>query len=150
MGIYPITYLYRLFGNPVSVRCTGTLKNGIDLKEDVAMTFNDGQTYTASASIVDFWGLERLKIVGSKGKTDLLFYHGANAVKLRRADGRHETVRGDGSLLNEFDKASAEIREGLTQSRFVPHQATLDVMKILDECRSQMGLVYPFERARLP
>ena len=40
----------------------------------------------------------------------------------------------------------SEIREGLTESRFVPHQATLDVMEMMDECRRQMGLVYPFEQ----
>ena len=39
-----------------------------------------------------------------------------------------------------------EIREGLVQSRYVPHKATIEVMQILDECRRQMGLVYPFEQ----
>ena len=58
-----------------------------------------------------------------------------------------DTVKsGFGGILNEFDLAAAEIREGLTESRFVPHQATLDVMKIMDECRRQMNLIYPFEQ----
>ena len=62
------------------------------------------------------------------------------------AEGKEkETYEGYGGMLNEFDLAAAEIQEGLTESRYVPHKATLDVMTILDECRRQMGLVYPFE-----
>lgn len=146
VGVYPITYLYRLFGNPAAVKCDGVLEGGIDLKEDVAMTFSNGRTFTASVSIVDFKGLERLKIVGDKASVSIRFFHSANSVKLRRKTGKNETFRGDGSMLNEFDRAAEEIREGLTESRLVPHQATLEVMKILDQCRAQMGLVYPFEQ----
>ena len=40
-----------------------------------------------------------------------------------------------------IDRDNLTIREGLTESRFVPHQATLDVMELMDECRRQMGLV---------
>lgn len=146
VGIYPIAYLYRLFGRPVAVHCEGVLKHGIDLKEDVRLTFAHGRTFLASSSIVDFWGLEQLKLQGTQGRTSLLFYHNANTVRLRRVHGKSEVFRGDGSMLNEFDQAAAEIRAGRTESIFVPHQATLDVMGILDECRKQMGLVYPFER----
>lgn len=145
IGVYPVTYLYRLFGRPDAVRCVGTLKNGIDLGENIEMTFANGKTYAASVSIADYKGLERLYIKGSKAKTDLLFYHRANAVRLRRVGGPCEKFCGYGGLLNEFDQVAAEMREGLVESRCVPQQATLDVMRILDDCRRQMGLVYPFE-----
>ena len=69
----------------------------------------------------------------------------AGSVTLERKDGEPETFSGFGGILNEFDLAAAEIREGLTESRFVPRRASLDVMKIMDECRRQLNLVYPFE-----
>ncbi len=146
VGVYPIAYLYRLFGNPVKVHCSGVLENGIDLCEDVAMTFPNGKTYTASVSIVDYKGLEKMKIVGRDASTSIRFFHHANRAVLKRKHGKNEIVCGDGSMTNEFDRASEEIRNGLTESRFVPHQATLDVMRIMDECRRQMGLIYPFEK----
>ncbi len=146
VGIYPVAYLYRLFGVPTAIRCEGILKDGIDLGEEVHLTFAGGKTYTASVSIADLRGLERLKIRGSKAKTSLLFYHSANAVSLRRKGGGREVFRADGSILNEFDRAAAEIREGRSESHYVPHQATVEVLRILDECRRQMGLRYPFER----
>ena len=146
VGVYPITYLYRLFGNPVSVKCRGIVEKGIDWCEDIDMTFSGGETYTATASIRDFWGFERLVLKGEKAKTHILMFHGANRAKLVRKDGKNEVFSGDGSYLNEFNRAAEEIRQGLTESRYVPHQATLDVMRIMDECRAQMNLVYPFER----
>ena len=45
VGVYPITYLYRLFGMPVEIKSCGVLKNGIDLYEDVALTFQNGKTF---------------------------------------------------------------------------------------------------------
>ena len=145
VGVYPITYLYRLFGKPVSISCKGVLAGGIDEKEEVSLTFPGGETFVASASIVDFKGLEHFSLVGEKAKTSLWFFHGAGKVKLKRKHGKNETFRGVGGYLNEFDCVAAEIREGLTESRLVPLTATLDVMEIMDECRRQMGLVYPFE-----
>lgn len=146
IGVYPITYLYRLFGNPVKVECVGKLENGVDLLEDVAMTFSDGGRYVASISMTDWKGLERMSIKGTKASLSVLFYHNASRIKLKRKQGRNEVFKGDGSMLNEFDLVASEIRRDLTESRYVPQQATLDVMLILDECRRQLGLVYPFER----
>ena len=89
--------------------------------------------------------LEYLRMKGTKAKLFLPFYHGANAVTLKRKGAAAERFAGYGGYLNEFDLAAGEIREGLSESRYVPHKATLEVMEILDECRRQMGLVYPFD-----
>ena len=147
VGIYPITYLYRLFGKPAEIRCAGRLKGGIDLREEVAMSFPNGLTCTASISMCDFRGLERILLDGSKGRVKYYFFHNANRVKLVRRRGPNEVFHADGGYLTEFDTAAGEIRGGLTQSLLVPPRATTDVMEILDECRRQMKLVYPFEQA---
>lgn len=145
VGIYPITYLYRLFGKPTQIQCAGRLEGGIDLCEDVRMTFPNGLTCTASISMCDFKGLEKVCLDGSKGRVKYYFFHSAKRVKLTRKGGRNEVFKADGSYLNEFDAAAGEIRSRLTQSLLVPPGATMDVMEILDECRRQMKLVYPFE-----
>ncbi len=145
VGIYPITYACRLLGKPERVTCRGTLRGGIDVGEEITLAFPCGERCSISTSILDFKGLERMKLIGSKARTDLRFYHSIDRVKLRRKHGRNESFRGKGGMLNEFDLVAGEIREGLTESRFVPHAATLDVMEVMDECRRQMGLVYPFE-----
>lgn len=145
VGIYPITYLYRLFGKPAQIQCTGRLEGGIDLSEDVTLTFPNGLTGTASVSMCDFKGLEKIYLAGDKGRIRYYFFHMANQAALMHRGGKISLFRGDGSYLNELDKVAGEIRRGLLQSELVPPSATVDVMEILDECRRQMKLVYPFE-----
>ena len=53
---------------------------------------------------------------------------------------------GKTTYLNEFDRCAKEIRGGRKESAYIPFEATLSTMKIMDECRKQMGLKYPFEK----
>ena len=144
--VYPLTYVYRLLGKPEAISCSGVIENGIDTKEEIALTYKDGFTSHVSASIVDMDGLESLILEGEKAKTKLWFCHNAKSVKLKRKGGKNAFVRGDGGMLNEFDLVAGEIRRGLKESEYVPQEATLAVMEMMDECRRQMGLVYPFEK----
>lgn len=146
VGVYPVTYLYRLFGKPESITCKADkMKNGVDLAETITMNFEDGRSVTFRSSVDDFRGFETLTLKGTKARTRLLLWHAAGGAKLRVKGGKDESVKGSGNYLNEFDIVSNEIRLGYTESRFVPLQCTVDVMELLDECRRQMSLVYPFE-----
>ncbi|MBQ5987856.1 MAG: Gfo/Idh/MocA family oxidoreductase [Clostridia bacterium] len=147
IGVYAIHYLYRLFGKPAAIRCEGRLKDGIDWGEEITMTYPNGFTATASTAIDNYKGLERLTIKGDKAKTSVFLFHMTNKAKLKKGLRTLDAIDAYGGMLNEFDLVSDEIREGRTESRFVPQQATQDVMELLDECRRQMQLVYPFEKA---
>ena len=148
IGIYGLTYAYRLFGKPEKIRCLGDLQGGVDTGERISLYYPGGRIFTVDSSIVNMKGLERMVLQGTEGSTSLWFFHGAGKVKLKRKGGKSMVFKGDGSYLNEFDIVSSEIREGLTESRCVPHQATLDVMEMMDECRRQLHLVYPFEKEK--
>lgn len=148
IGVYPITYLYRLFGKPVKVECKGIVESGIDWEEDVYLTFENEKTYLASISMRDMKGLEKLLIEGSEASVHLNWYHLANRVALKKGFFRNEKFTGDGSMLNEFNLVAEEIISGRKESKYVPPQATIDVMEIMDECRRQMNLVYPFEHEK--
>ena len=147
--VYPITYAYRLFGMPTEIRCEGKLEGGIDLSEEIELTFADGVVAKISASIMDMKGFEKMRISGEKGEIKATLYHAFNRAKLIRRQGKNEKFKGEGPRLNtylpEFDTVASEIREGVTESRMVPLKATSDVMHIMDECRRQMGLEYECE-----
>ena len=141
IGVYPITYCYRLFGYPQRIRCTGTVKNGIDVEETVILGY-DGFDCTLDISLTRLG--ERCKITGAEGAITVPMFHMARSASLKTGDKR-ETAKGKTDYLTEFTRAAEEIRSGRTESAFVPQQATLDCLKIMDECRRQMNLVYPFE-----
>lgn len=146
-GVYPITYLYRLFGKPVKVRCIGEIENGVDLSDTIDLTFENGQTHRIALSIHDQAGEESIRIIGTKAEIFADRFHYADRADLTARDGSLiERFEGKTTLLNEFDLVAGEIREGKRESAYVPPQATMDVMEIMDECRKQIGLIYPFEK----
>ncbi|MBP5230864.1 MAG: gfo/Idh/MocA family oxidoreductase, partial [Clostridia bacterium] len=73
-------------------------------------------------------------------------FHHADEVTLCLENGEERTFRGDGSYAHEFDTVADEIRAGRTESAYVRPADTIAVMRLLDDCRKQLGLVYPFER----
>ena len=142
VGIYPITYCYNLFGEPETVKCTGTIKNGIDVEETVTLGY-DGFECVLEMSLARL--KEGCKITGTKGEINIPMFHMARLATLK-ADGKKERLTGKTDYLTEFTRAAEEIRAGKTESDYIPHRATRDCMRIMDECRKQMGLVYPFEK----
>ena len=84
------------------------------------------------------WFFEQIRFI-------LTELHYAGSAEFTGSDGKLKKIEGDGSYLNEFDIVSAEMREGLKESRFITHSDTLAVMEMLDECRRQMNLKYDFE-----
>lgn len=142
IGIYPITYAYRLFGFPSGIICNGDIKNGIDYGEHILFKY-DGFDVNMDVSIVDTKG-EAMIIEGEDGFLANPGYHYGESAVAKTKSGV-DIFKGQRSYLKEFDTVADEIRQGRTESAYIPARATLDCMRILDECRRQMNLVYPFE-----
>lgn len=142
IGIYPITYCYNLFGMPDNIICSGKIKNGIDIKETVVLEYN-GFKCTLNMSLCAL--KENCLIKGSKGEISLpVFFHMASKAILKNKNGK-TVFNGKTDYLTEFTRAAEEIRTGKTESAYIPFSATKFCMQIMDECRRQMNLVYPFE-----
>lgn len=142
IGIYPITYCYNLFGIPDKIHCTGKIKNGIDIAETVILEYN-GFKCTLNMSLCRL--KENCLIKGSRGTVSLpAFFHMASKAILKNEKGS-KTFNGKTDYLTEFTKVAEEIRQGKTESDYIPFEATRECMRIMDECRKQMKLVYPFE-----
>ena len=147
IGIYPVTYAYRLFGMPERIVCAGRTKGDVDLAEYIQMVYPG---FTAGIRVAfDEKGGEYFDIVGTKGTVHVPMFHMAQSAVLK--NGKTEKYEKKALLYDtQFSNVAREIRAGLTESRMIPMQHTLDVMALLDECRRQMGVKYPSERSFEP
>lgn len=143
VGIYPITYCYNLFGVPERIECRGILRKGIDIGERVILCYKG---FKCKLNISLLCAKENCTIKGTKGKITLpVFFHMASRAILSNGDGK-EIYKGKTDYITQFDAVANEIRQGRKESAYIPFEATAECMKIMDECRRQMGLVYPFEK----
>lgn len=142
IGIYPITYCYRIFGYPDEIKCTGEIKNGIDVAETVTLKY--GNTVCNLKLSLSFLK-ESCEIVGTEGKIKIPMFHMAGFATMKNKKS-FKMCHGKTDYLNEFTLVAKEIRDGKKESEYIPFSATRDCMRIMDECRRQMGLVYPFEK----
>ncbi|MCM1114011.1 MAG: Gfo/Idh/MocA family oxidoreductase [Clostridium sp.] len=143
IGIYPITYCYNLFGYPKKIYCDGKMKDGIDISETVILEY-DTFKCTLNMSLCKLQ--ENCFIKGSRGSVSLpVFFHMASKAILKNENGK-QIFTGKTDYLTEFTRAAQEILDGKKESEYIPFQATRDCMKIMDECRRQMNLIYPFEK----
>lgn len=142
IGIYPITYCYNLFGFPDEINCSGKLQEGIDVDEKIILRYGDikCKLHVAFKNIG-----ENCVIRGTKGTIKIPLFHVGFAAKMKSKNG-NKVYLGKTDYLTEFTRVAQEIRAGKKESDYIPFKATRDCMKIIDECRRQINLVYPFEK----
>lgn len=143
IGVYPLRYCYELFGMPRGLSCRGEVRGGIDVTEEVELDYG-GFSAKLYISIEDPQG-EEFVIEGTEGAIRIPYFHCAREAFI---SGRREEHFTDDSLKYavEFRRAAEEIAAGRTESAFCPPKSTLDTMRLLDECRRQLGVVYPSEK----
>lgn len=139
LGIYPIRYAYELFGYPEKIDCKAIVKGSADVDDAILFTYKDFkvQIYT---SFSKFRG-ETAIIKGADGIIKVPFFHFAHKATVK---GKYnEKFKFDKKLYStEFIETEKEILSGDIESKNVSIKGTIDVMKIMDECRAQNGVVY--------
>jgi len=121
------------------------LENSVDVSDTIDVVYDGFRCHVEVSMCDDTYG-EQLQIRGSEADICIDQYHNAGQVKLLFHSGGEETYTGITDYLTEFNIAAKEIRGGRISSVLVSPEATVAVMKIMDACRRQIGLVYPFER----
>lgn len=151
IGIYPIHYCYQLFGNPTHLHCQAILQDGVDMRDHIMLTYDGFQADLTIA--FDETLPEEFVIEGTLGTILVPQFHMASEATLMTREGttRYVDPTFQAKLgvpqfwANQFDWVAKEIRAGLTQSQWITHSMSLAVMNLLDACRQNIGLRYPFE-----
>lgn len=155
LGIYPLTFACFILGEyPDTVQAIGRLTAaGVDATVGGVASYPGGAISTFRTSIDGFSELGA-RIVGTTGRIDVQppFWF-ASAFTVHRtgpdADATDEPERveipNDG-LAHEAAHAMDRIRAGHLESDVVTLDASLRTMRLLDDVRAQIGVVYPSER----
>lgn len=141
LGVYAIRYCYELFGTPDSIQCVGDVRE-VDYSETITFHY-PGFKATMRISMIEE-GEHYFEIKGSKGSIMIPNFHTSKQAFLHTD--RVERFEMDGLLYGkQFSNVAAEIRAGKKEGEKISAKSTLDVMALMDECRKQMGLVFPQE-----
>jgi predicted dehydrogenase len=148
MGIYPLTFARMMLGPFARVAATAELaESGIDLDVAIAATHEGGGVSALTTSMTAH-SPRTASIATDEGCLELPadFHHppyvvwtpsGGDPVRLESP----APVLGTG-LGNEAAHVQECLRDGLTESPFVPRAQTLELLDAMDEIRRQIGVHY--------
>ncbi len=150
LGVYPITLAHLLLGAPSRVQAAASLSElKVDGQTSLILTYASG----AQASLqcgMSALGPNRAFVVGSLGRVEIdsIWYNQSAFTQYSRegevVERYAETVRNRGMQYQAFE-AERRILAGEIESPVMSHQASLEIMGIMDEARRQVGVKYPGE-----
>ncbi|MGW0664133.1 Gfo/Idh/MocA family protein [Streptodolium elevatio] len=142
LGIYPVALAYLLLGEPTSTTVTGTLSaNDLDAHAELHMTWPNGAEADLRTSLTQ-WLPMRGRIVCSAGEIVIAPpFHAATRITVLR-DGRkeqHLIDSSDAAFVAQAYEVRDRVLQGHTESATVPLEASLALMRILEDARRAIG-----------
>ncbi|GFJ91003.1 hypothetical protein Prum_046450 [Phytohabitans rumicis] len=146
LGVYPIHLAHLLLGVPDHVRAWAKLTpEGVDENTGMIFGYDSGALAALTCALVRGTPVAGL-ITGSGGRIELPpAFFAAREFVLHRDGAEPEVFRGSGEGTGYHHEA-AEVHRCLRahqlESPLVPHRVTLEVMRLLDDIRTQLGVSY--------
>lgn len=147
LGVYPLAFALDVLGAPETVQATGALaETGVDAAEVVLLGYPGGVQAVCTATL-------RAKtpttaaINGTRARVEIEgdFYAPASFSVV--ASGQRTTVprQTEGGFQYQVAEVARRVTAGESESPLMSWQHTLDVQRVMDEVRRQLGVVYPGE-----
>ena len=143
LGVYSVRYVYELCGLPKDIEAEGKLYNGIDLWN--RSIFKYGDYIACVRSQINAFVGEHCIIKGEKGIIKVPLFHMASKAILKSKDGNEVFRDKEKKFARQF-RLFAEIVKGERENNLVSLESSLDVMKLMDEIRKQIGVIYPCDK----
>lgn len=151
LAVYPLTLAADfLGGTPDTIISSAHIGNdGIDLSNSILLKYQNG-SFASLDSGFEIPLRNNAVISGTEGLIILgdWFHCTCNPVLLDRCCNEVENI----NIPDEINGYEYEIREvhrclanNMTESTLVPHSSTMNIMRIMDECRRQWNMKFPSE-----
>lgn len=149
LGIYPVSFAHLVLGTPSKITASATMTTrGVDSQTSAIFDYKDGAQAIINTTMIAQTPC-RAVISGLAGRLEIdrTFYN-PSSMRVILFDGSvteyPNTYVGHG-LREQAVEMARVVRGGLLESPSMPWSESISVMKTMDEIRSQIGLVYPFE-----
>ncbi len=150
VGLYPVTYVCAFNQSEVKeIKALSTFtETGVDQSSVVLMKFEDEMLATIQCSIGAI--LNDTQTFGyEQGKIEVFGMPEMSLIKVY--EGNEEVLEIDIELDKDgyqyqIEEAFEAIENNQIEPKSLSHRQSLKVMRILDEIRREIGLVYPFEK----
>lgn len=143
LGIYCVRYVYELFGVPKTIHAEANLLNGVDIKNEAILNYEDFDAKISSR--IDTFKGEYCLIEGEKGYIKVPFFHMASKAIIK-IDKSRKVIKDKGKkFAREFEIVGDDINASKAQSR-ISLDSSLEVMKIMDEIRKQIGVIFSCDK----
>lgn len=149
LGIYPLTLAHLVLGRPNEITAIATLTSeGIDRQTSIAMSYDSGAHALLSCTMAVRSSITAV-IAGSQARIeiDAPFFAPTSFRVITREGAVTEypnTYQG-GGLREEAAEFARLVRAGAIESPLMPHATSRELMREMDEIRSQIGVRYPGE-----
>lgn len=147
LGVYPLTFAEAFLGMPNEIISAANIgKDGVDLSNTILLRYDDGKFVSADNGF-ELQLSNNAIISGTEGFITMgkWFHCTCEATLFNREAKEVENF----VCENEINGYEYEIREvhrclleGLKESPLVPHENTLNVMKLMDTCREQWKMKF--------
>jgi len=148
VGVYPIYLSYFLLGSPDAIFACGKISEShIDETCGMMLKYKNGNYAMLESSIItqtegSAWiygrdGTIRIKKPWTEQpeKIEVIINNETSFKHIPSWQGR--------GFQYEIEETIKCLKEGKIESDILPHQSSIDVVKIMDEVRSQLNIVYP-------
>jgi predicted dehydrogenase len=150
IGIYPLFISKFVLGNPLEMKATGVMApTGVDMNTSIALKYSSGATATLFSTFATKTDTT-CEIHGTKGKIHMHSrFHETKGITVTihetEQETFYETERLGWGYSYEAEAVQADLRAGRTENALMTHAFSTELMALLDEIRSQIGLIYPNE-----
>lgn len=148
VGIYPIlfsNYIVNSFPKEIKASAEFT-KTNVDESDIINLKYEDGTLASLTCSIAVDTNNTAV-IYGEKGKIVIPTFWMSKEAYLYTEDNTEKYIDEyeEAGYKYEIEEANNCIKNNALESNVASHNNTLELSKIMDEIRKQVGLVYPFE-----
>lgn len=145
IGIYCVYPAVQLFGSPNSINASGILlESGVDGEGSIVMNYDEMDCVIIHSKIAD--SHLPCEIQGENGSMVIDKIHTPENVKIIYKDGTIEDLtqkQNEKNMMYEVEEFINLIKNNQIESKINSYKCSTQVMNILDECRKQMGVIFP-------